>query len=257
MFLLNEAVVPVTKEHAERVRTRRAEAEIAGEGRWRFDLRFHNERAGRFWRIGAFDLDTGLMREPYVEWRRPDGSGALVKAERAEFEQGAWVFYNGHWYDPDPESRTPIRPFTRERVEELGETPEVIRSEHRVGELRSMRRARKVVLTVAEIRHYRYLHPELTAGERALLDTQLHARLAQPWTCLVVVLIAVPFGAMSGRRNVFVGVATSLFICVTYFVLQQLTMGLGTGRQLAPVLAAWLPNGLFGLVGLVLTARTR
>ena len=38
----------------------------------------------------------------------------------------------------------------------------------------------------------------------------------------VVVVIALPFGAAGGRRNVFVGVASSIVICFIYFVLQQL-----------------------------------
>ena len=67
---------------------------------------------------------------------------------------------------------------------------------------------------------------------------------------MVVVLIAIPFGAVSGRRNVFMGVAGSIVICFAYFVVQQLALALGTGGYLAPWLAGWLPNLSFGLVGL-------
>jgi len=81
--------------------------------------------------------------------------------------------------------------------------------------------------------------------------------LAAPWTCLVVVLIALPFGAASGRRNVFVGVASSILICFIYFVLQQLGLALGSGGYAPPWLAAWFPNLAFGLVGLGLTAALR
>jgi lipopolysaccharide export system permease protein len=257
VFFLNEYVVPQTKEHASRVRARHLAATTGVDARWRLDLKFRNERDDRFWRIRAFNLDTGEMQEPYVEWHRPDGTAAMLKAERGDYVAGCWTFYGGQLLDPDPESKMPIRPFEELRVEELTESPEVIRSEHHVSQLSSARAARKVSLTVAEIRAYKYLHPVLTKREQALLDTQLHARLAHPWTCLVVVLIAVPFGAMSGRRNVFVGVASSIFICLAFFILQQLLMGLGTGRHLTPVLAGWLPNGVFGLVGLALTARSR
>jgi lipopolysaccharide export system permease protein len=257
VFLLNEQVVPRTKEHANRVRVGRQEMGTSDGARWRLDLNVRNEREERFWRIRAFNLDTGEMQEPYVQWRRADGRAAMLKAVRGEYLDGCWTFFDGQLLDPDPESRTPVRPFETLRVEELGESPEVIRSEHQVSRLQRMRSARKVSLTVAEIRAYKYLHPVLNEGERALLDTQLHARLAQPWTCLVVVLIAVPFGTRSGRRNAFVGVASSIFICVAFFVLQQLMMGLGTGQYLAPMLAGWLPNGVFGLAGLWLTERSR
>jgi lipopolysaccharide export system permease protein len=46
-------------------------------------------------------------------------------------------------------------------------------------------------------------------------------------------------------------------ICFGYFVLQQLTLALGTGGYLPPWLAAWLPNLTFGLAGLLLTSRVR
>ena len=55
----------------------------------------------------------------------------------------------------------------------------------------------------------------------------------------MVVLIAMPFGAASGRRNIFVGVVSSILICFVFFVLQQLGLALGTGGRLAPWLAAW------------------
>jgi len=256
VFSLNEGVVPWTKEHAEVVRSRRAEG-TTSDGRWRRGVNFRNERENRVWRMAAFNLETGEMIEPIVEWRRSEEGGGLIRAERAEYSEGSWVFYNGQAVDLDPKTRVPIQPFELLRVEELKESPEVIRSELRVMEMRSVRKARKVTLTLAEIRHFKYLHPELTEWERALIQTQWHARLAQPWTCLVVVLIATPFGVASGRRNVFVGVASSIFICVIYFILQQLALGLGTGRHLPPLVAGWLPNGIFGLTGLVLAARTR
>ena len=72
-------------------------------------------------------------------------------------------------------------------------------------------------------------------------------------------LIAIPFAAASGRRNVFVGVAGSIFICFAYFILLRLglVLGAGAGGYVPPWLAAWFPNISFGLAGLWLTARVR
>ena len=87
--------------------------------------------------------------------------------------------------------------------------------------------------------------------------TKFDGRLAAPWTCLVVVLIAIPFGAASGRRNLFFGVAGSIFICFGFFVVQQFSLALGSGGYMPPWLAAWLPNMIFAGLGLLLTARVR
>jgi len=90
-----------------------------------------------------------------------------------------------------------------------------------------------------------------------VLLTKFYGRLAAPWTCLVVVLIAIPFGAPSGRRNLFYGVAGSIFIAFTFFVLQKVCPALGMTGFLPAWLAAWLPNFIFAAAGIVLTQRTR
>jgi lipopolysaccharide export system permease protein len=52
-------------------------------------------------------------------------------------------------------------------------------------------------------------------------------------------------------------VAGSVFICFAYFILQRLGMGLGVAGILPPFLAAWLPNMVCGLTGLVLMWRVK
>jgi len=70
-------------------------------------------------------------------------------------------------------------------------------------------------------------------------------------------LIALPFGAAAGRRNVFVGVASSIVICIGYIILAQIGIVLGTGGYLPAWLAGWFANLFFGVLGLWLTARVR
>ena len=117
--------------------------------------------------------------------------------------------------------------------------------------------AQSADIPVPEIINYLRLNPHLDPKKRALLDTQLYGRIAAPWTCIVVVLIAIPFSAGSGRRNVFVGVAGAIVICFVYFVLLKLGLALGTGGYLPGWLAAWLPNATFGITGFWLMLRVR
>ena len=91
----------------------------------------------------------------------------------------------------------------------------------------------------------------------ARLNTQFHGRIAWPFTCLVVVLIAIPFGASSGRKNVFAGVASSIFLCFGYFILLRLGLALGTRGTLPPFMAAWLPNLVFGGSSILFIRKTR
>jgi len=257
---MNEQWVPDSAELAEQIRKRtKAEQPSAEERQWQDDLTFHNDRENRFWRIRAYHVETGEMRHPYVEWTPADRLLRALAAERGVWTNGAWTFFNVRHLVPGaaPDSPKMWEQTNVLRVVEFSETPEQIKSEIKVSQLSSARAARRVHLTISEILNYKRLHPHLRARDRALLDTQLHARLAAPWTCLIVVLIAIPFGAPSGRRNVFVGVAASIFIGFAYFVLQRIGMALGTGGWVPPLLAAWLPNLLFGGAGVWLTLRVR
>jgi lipopolysaccharide export system permease protein len=118
-------------------------------------------------------------------------------------------------------------------------------------------RVERTEISLAQLLSAIRLDPQMDTKDRRWVYTQLHGRLASPWTCLVVVLIAIPFGAMGGRRNVFFGVAGSIFIFFVYYVLLQLGLALGAGGFMPPALAAWLPNLFFGLAGLVLTLNVR
>ncbi|MEI9962422.1 MAG: LptF/LptG family permease [Limisphaerales bacterium] len=140
---------------------------------------------------------------------------------------------------------------------EFTETPAQIRSEIKIAEYLSLGGTRKADIPISFLFDYLRLHPHLSGDDAAKLFTKFHARLAAPWTCLVVVLIAIPFGAASGRRNLFVGVAGSIFICFAYFVIQQISLALGAGSHLPGWLAAWLPNMIFGAAGLLLMTRVR
>jgi lipopolysaccharide export system permease protein len=260
LYLLNEHWAPRTAELAEQIRKRHSSNPAnPAERAWQDDLKFRNDGEDRFWRIRAYNLDTGEMIEPYVQWRLPDGSRRQLVAERGLRSNGLWTFFSVRQSVPDPSPDSPIvwEQTNVLTVTEFSETPEQIKSEIKISQLSSIRAAKKPQLSIAEILNYKRLHPNLRPATRAMLDTQFYSRLAAPWTCLIVVLIAVPFGAPSGRRNVFVGVAASIFICFTYFVLQRFGLALGTGGHLPALGAAWLPNLLFGGTGIWLTARVR
>jgi lipopolysaccharide export LptBFGC system permease protein LptF len=106
-------------------------------------------------------------------------------------------------------------------------------------------------------RIYKRVHPDMSAKHRWWVETQLQGRFADPWRCLVVVLVAIPCGAGSGRRNIFFGVAGAIVICFVYFVVFRLALALGTGGYLPAVVAAWLPNAAFGIAGFVMMLRVR
>ena len=262
LFAVNEYWAPQTDDQAKAILKRHVapDANAPGPDDYR-NLYFENTRDGRRWRIGVFNKVTGDMFGVGVYPTERDGSKLWeLRAEEAHWTNGAWTFYNALAFKEAAETNSPPVPILRTNVlvvPEFKETPEEINSEIKIRDGMNLRAAKKADVPIKDILNYVRLHPQLSRLDRCWLETKLAGRLAAPWTCLVVVLIAIPFGASGGRRNVYVGVASSIVICFTYFVLLQLGLALGTSGRLSPWLAAWFPNLSFGLVGLWMTFRIR
>ena len=263
LFAINELVVPLADQRAEEVKTRRLAS--AGDVRERHlvrNLGFNNAREQRDWLVGVFDLETAEMKQLRIAQRLPDKSLSVFYAERAMHTNGGWALFNVQELRRGAEpGALPVPVLNTNYLfkAEFNETPDEIRSEVKIsaGLAPTGRKARRVSIPLTDLRDYLRLHPQLEPGDAAWVHTKLHGRLAAPWTCLVVVLIALPFGAASGRRNVFVGVASSIFIFFAFFVLSAVGLMFGTAGWLPPWLAAWLPNLVFGGLAFGFITRVR
>jgi LPS export ABC transporter permease LptG/LPS export ABC transporter permease LptF len=81
------------------------------------------------------------------------------------------------------------------------------------------------------------------------LRVQLQKKLAYPVIAVVMAILAVPFALSTGRRGAITGIATAIGIALVYWTVSGLFEAMGNVSQLPPVLAAWSPNLIFGLVG--------
>jgi LPS export ABC transporter permease LptG/LPS export ABC transporter permease LptF len=96
----------------------------------------------------------------------------------------------------------------------------------------------------------RYIHDLQQSGfDVVRLKVQLQKKLAYPLVALVMAVIAIPFSLSAGKRGAIAGVATALGIAVVYWTISGLFEAMGNISQLPPVLAAWTPDLIFGLVG--------
>jgi lipopolysaccharide export system permease protein len=255
LFWMSERLAPESEDRERRIKARRARE--GSNEQWIQGLNFRNARDNRIWTIGEYNPDTFQMSGPQVDWRLPDGSRRTLIARAAIRTNNVWQFQSVQllMYPPGRfETNTATLRTNALAMPEFTETPSDIRVQIKFSKLNAIKK--RAQLSLAEI-HYIKTHLELNPRDRATLDTQQQLRIAQPWTCLVVALIAIPFGAASGRRNVFIGVAASIFICFAYFVLQRVGFALGSGQFVPPAVGAWLPNALFGVIGLWLTHRVK
>jgi lipopolysaccharide export system permease protein len=256
VFLISEFWLPSADDSARLILERRQSVQTQRDQAVRLD--FPNEATHREWNMGRFNLRTSEIQHLVLTAKLPDGSTHRVQAESAHYGDGKWNLSNAVTWDQKPGERAPTLTGSNEVLSlALTETPEWLRSEIKFNSLRAADAAKGPMLSMREIMDYLRLHPQIDADRKARLLTQWQKQLAAPFTCLAVVLIALPFGTRAGRHNVFVGVASSIFICFGYFILQRISFALGVGRYMPPILAAWLPNIVCGGTGLLLLARAR
>jgi lipopolysaccharide export system permease protein len=258
LFALNEFLVPRSTDWTNQIKTRYVKKSGDAEAQKTFQG-FTSER--RQWQFSEYRAKAAEMIHPIVFWKSPNGSSRQLHADHAIWTNRVWTFFNAAEYSQanTNASFVPTLQTNELAMPEFDETPLQIQSEIKISGYLNLGGARKADIPLADIFAYLRLHPNLSPADSRWLFTKFYGRLAAPWTCLVVVLIAIPFGAASGRRNLFVGVAGSIFICFSYFVIQSISLAVGSAPNghLPAWLAAWLPNLVFGATGLLLTARVR
>ena len=256
VFVLNESVVPRCMDWAQQTISRRS----ANNSRDAVNnFAFTNGRAHRKWLMrGDYRAGSSKIPRPLVQWTLPDGSARILSADQAVRTNDVWVFYNVQEFSrADAVSLSvPILETNRLAMPEFGETPDEIAREIKIARFFKIQEQNPTI-PLKDIFGYLRWHPEVAIQDRGRLLTDFQERIAMPVTCLVVALIAIPFGATPGRRNLFFGVAGSIFICLIYFVLQRVSIALGSSGTLPPWLAAWLPNLFFGLTGFIMMSRIR
>ena len=263
LFVINEVWAPDADVRGEFIKARHSQkGGVQADPRLVQNLGFVNARDGRNWTIKIFNTETMEMTQPLVISTEKDGSQLWLYASAAVRSNGVWTFFHVREFRGDPGSKSSPVPTIQAEVmprPDFNETPDEIRSEVRIkARMDAKNRHSKKDIPLAEIQDYLAIHPNISAKEKTWLDTMMHSRIAGPWKCLVVVLIALPFGAMAGgRRNVFGGVAGSIVICFAYFVLADVSLAVGAEGTIPPWLAGWLPNIAFTMMAVWLTRRVR
>jgi lipopolysaccharide export system permease protein len=244
VFVLNEFCLPGSADWADRILNRYVSHPLAAPGK----EGFQNEPADRKWIFDRMDFRKAELTHVEVNWVLPDGSGRQLNADRAVYTNGVWTFFNVSEYALYPIMQTNLL-----AMPEFTETPREMKIELEINQAELIA-SRKITVPLLDIVDYLRLRP---GASSPWLQTQLNEHLAAPFTCPIVVLIAIPFGAVSGRRNLFFGVAGSIFIVFIYIVIQKVSIAVGQGGHLPGWLAAWSPNLFFAAMGAFLTARVR
>lgn len=202
-----------------------------------FNYAYFTPTTNSFARLSVLDLS----KETFSISRR-------LYARRAWWDDSAqqWVLENGWERRFEDDRPIAYEPFEQRRVA-LAEHPDYFKKET-VG---------SSSMTLTELRR---AITDLSRSGFDVLDLRiaLQSKIAFPLTCLVMVIVGLPFSFSVGKRGALYGVAAGMAIGLAYWGLTGLFEQMGRYEMLPPMLAAWGPNMLFGAGGLYLflTSKT-
>ncbi|MGZ5021577.1 MAG: LptF/LptG family permease, partial [Chthoniobacterales bacterium] len=108
------------------------------------------------------------------------------------------------------------------------------------------------LLSLSELREYMHFNSDFPHALLAPFATHLQYRLALPWTCLVIVFLAAPLAIGYSRSGVLSNVAFAIALVFSLNFLTHLFLALGEGDRVSPWIAAWAPNIVFAIFGVLL-----
>jgi len=94
---------------------------------------------------------------------------------------------------------------------------------------------------------------ELKGSVKAkIYKVEKHKRIAAPFATIILTLIGVTLSSRKMRGGIGMHLGLGIAFTFTYILFMQVTMVFATFGSLSPFFAAWIPNLVFAMIGLVL-----
>jgi lipopolysaccharide export system permease protein len=173
----------------------------------------------------------------------------IIEASEARYTEHGWVLLNGSRRRFAPDNTVDSSLFAEQPLD-IPLIPDDFTASL-TGSSESM--------TFREIRNYvgRFQQEGVSFGR---LLTDYYGRLAFPLVTVIMVLVGIALGLRrSGVRggSMAVGIGQAFIVGFCYWTTHSIAIALGRGGALAPMLAGWMANILFGSFGLYLLLKVR
>jgi lipopolysaccharide export system permease protein len=204
---------------------------------------------GRMYAVQSLSVPQGRMLGVQIERKGtgPDFQGYVVTAASADYEpRHGWMLRNGSLRLFLAANEEVAFDFDSLRQRAMTERPLDLTVEPKAPDQ----------MRYAELGHY-VQTVDRAGGDANKLKVERALKIAIPCTCLIIALFGAPLGIAGTRGGPAYGVAVSLATTIVFLTMVQLMKAVGAGGVVPPLIAAWIPNTLFGIAGAVLFAKAR
>jgi lipopolysaccharide export system permease protein len=109
-----------------------------------------------------------------------------------------------------------------------------------------------VYMNYRELRDFIELEKLRGSGNLLKFQIEKHKRIAFPFATIVLTIIGVSLSSRKVRGGIGFHLGVGITICFAFILFMQVTTVFATFGNLPPVIAVWIPNFIFGLLGIYL-----
>ena len=219
-------------------------------GNERFNFAFAAEQ-GRVYRATVLNVERGYLEGVEVERKGREGDPRyptwILSANNAQFAAGkGWTVRQGAFHVVPGQGRDLAIQFDSLRDKAMKEGP------------RDLMASPKAPTDMG----YEDLGRFIAALERSgsdvnTLRVERALKIAVPVTCIIIAFFGMPLATSNQRGGAAYGIGLSLGTTVVFLIMIQLTKAVGGRGVVSPEMAAWVPNIVFGIIGLLMLSRVR
>lgn len=246
VFLMNEILVPYGNKRKKRIEHVEIEKRPPTNPYYKKDFNYLGGE-GRVYRAELFDGGKKeLLKVTYFEFEKNSILKRRIDAVKAVWSEEGWIFHEGVMRTFGAGGDEDLLTFEKLPLPQLKETPLDFSREVKDPEEMSF------------LELIRYIQKKKRGGEEVEKEeVDLHTQFSFPLANLIVILFGAPLSARIRRSGVAFGFVLSLALCFLYWGMLQISKAFGQNGSIPPLLAAWLPNLVFGGWGIVLLWRAR
>jgi len=199
---------------------------------------FFRDAENRYFYINRFDEKNMIMQDIMVYELTREKFPRMITAKKGTWVTDTWKLENGTIYNYDEEGKiTYEMSFTNMDIIVKDDLAKFFKNQRTPQEMSS-----------------KELKQQIDILQQAGADTKnfkvdLYLKYSIPFSGLIFVLLGVPLGLRVKRGSKATGVIISIVLVLLYYILLSTTRSLGRGGIFSPILAAWFPNMVFGLLG--------
>jgi lipopolysaccharide export system permease protein len=244
VFAVNEMVLPPLNAHRLQIYRREIKHQGLEGTTLRTNLAYLG-RDGRTFLIRLYNIPKREMTEVVIQQISRNTLTGRIDAESAKWESGRWVFRRGFTRNFDQQGEHAAQ-FNELVIPGLEETPDDFAKAEEDPH----------ALSYWELQDYiERLHQSGSRVQKHVVE--LYLKVAFPLTNLIVVVIGTALALRVRRGGLAISFGLSIFISFIYYAFIRTGQALGHNGSIPPLLAAWLGNLVFGLVGIELFRRAR